>query len=186
MIDRIVRAIRLDWTVFREIAQDREAMKEAAIIVLVVTFLAALGGTGGMLIAKVDAGTAILGFFVNWFVNGILIGWIGWAALTYLVGVMLFKGQTDVQEMMRVLGYASAPRLLGLLGFIPCVGWIFVIAGWVLSLIAGILAIREAMEFETGNAIITVVISWIAALVIAMIINGIFGLGLAMSSGAFG
>jgi hypothetical protein len=186
VIDRIVRAIRLDWTVFREIAQDREAMKEAAIIVLVVTFLAALGGTGGMLIAKVDAGTAFLGFFVNWFVNGILIGWIGWAILTYLVGAVLFKGQTDIQEMMRVLGYASAPRLLGLLGFIPCVGWLFVIAGWVLSLIAGIIAIREAMDFDTGNAVITVVISWIAAFVLALLINGIFGMGLALTSGFFG
>jgi hypothetical protein len=185
VIDRIVRAIRLDWTVFREIAQDREATKEAAIIVLVVTFLAALGGTGGLLMAQVDAGTAILGFFVNWFVNGILIGWIGWAILTYFVGAVLFKGQTDVQEMMRVLGYASAPRLLGLLGFIPCVGWLFVIAGWVLSLIAGIIAIREAMEFDTGNAIITVVISWIAAFVIALIINGVFGMGVALSSGMF-
>jgi hypothetical protein len=77
MVDRIVRAIRLDWTVFREIAQDREAMKQAAIIVVVVTFLAALGGAGGMLIAQVDAGTAFLGFFINWIVNGILIGWIG-------------------------------------------------------------------------------------------------------------
>ena len=185
MIDRIVRAIRLDWTVFREIAQDREAMKEAAIIVLVVTFLAALGGTGGLLMAQVDAGTAILGFFVNWFVNGILIGWIGWAILTYFVGAVLFKGQTDVQEMMRVLGYASAPRLLGLLGFIPCVGWLFVIAGWVLSLIAGNIAIREAMDFDTRNAIITVVISWIAAFAIALFINGLFGMGMAMSAGLF-
>jgi hypothetical protein len=175
----------LDWTVFREIAQDQEALKQAAIIVLVVTFLSALGVTGGMLISQVDAGTAILGFFVDWFVNGIVIGWIGWSILTYLVGTTLFKGKTDVQEMMRVLGYASAPRLLGLFGFIPCVGWIIAIAGWVLSLIAGIIAIREAMDFETGNAIITVVISWIAAFVVALIINGLFGMGMALTSGMF-
>jgi hypothetical protein len=186
MVDRIVRAIRLDWTVFREIAQDRNAMKEAAIIVLVVTFLSALGGAGGLLIAKVDAGTAILGFFVDWLVNGVLIGWIGWSILTYLVGTILFKGQTDVQAMMRVLGYATAPRLLGLFSFIPCIGWLIAIAGWILSLIAGIIAIREAMDFETGNAIVTVLISWIAAFVIALIINGIFGMGVALSSGLFG
>ena len=186
MVDRIVRAIRLDWTVFREIAQDREALKQAAIIVVVVSFLAALGGAGGLLIAQVDAGTAFLGFFVDWIVNGILIGWIGWSVLTYLVGTILFKGQTDIQEMMRVLGYASAPKLLGLLGFIPCVGWIFPIAGWILSLIAGIIAVREAMDFDTGNAIITVVISWMAALVIALIINGIFGLVFGLATGLFG
>jgi hypothetical protein len=186
MIDRIVRATRLDWTVFREIAEDENATKEAAIIVLIVTFLAALGGAGGLLIARVGAGTAILGFFVDWLVNGVLIGWIGWAILTYFVGSILFKGTSDIPEMMRVLGYASAPRLLGLLGFIPCVGWIFALAGWVLSLIAGIIAVREAQEFETGHAIITVVISWGIAVVITLIISGIFGMGAAVTSGVLG
>jgi hypothetical protein len=186
MVDRIVRAIRLDWTVFREIAEDQNATSQAAIIVIVVSFLAALGGAGGMLLARVGAGSAILGFFVNWLVNGILIGWIGWAILTYFVGTLLFKGKTDVPEMLRVLGYASAPRLLGLLSFIPCVGWLFSLAGWILSLIAGIIAIREAMEFETGHAIITVVLSWLIAFVIALVINGIFGMGAAAIGGVFG
>jgi uncharacterized membrane protein len=88
--------------------------------------------------------------------------------------------------MMRVLGYATAPRLLGLLGFIPCIGWIFPIAGWILALIAGVIAIREAMDFDTGNAIITVVISWAAAFVVTMIITGILGMGMAMTAGLFG
>lgn len=176
MVDRIVRAIRLDWTVFREIAQDREAMKQAAIIVVVVSFLAALGGAGTQLIAQVDAGTAFFGFFVDWIVNGILIGWIGWSILTFLVGTILFKGQTDIQEMMRVLGYASAPRLLGLLGFVPCIGWIFPFVGWILALIAGVLAIREAMDIDTGKAIITVAISWGVSIVTALLIRGVFDL----------
>ena len=185
MIDRIVRAIRLDWTVFREIAEDREAMTQAAIIVIVVSFLAALGGAGGMLVARVSAGQALLGFFVNWLVNGILIGWVGWAILTYFVGSILFKGRTEIPEMMRVLGYASAPRLLGLLSFIPCVGWLFSLAGWILSLIAGILAIREAMDFETGDAIVTVLVSWVIAFIISLLVNGIFGMGLAFAAGMF-
>jgi hypothetical protein len=52
VVDRILRAIRLDWTVFREIAEDQDAMKQAAIIVVVVTFLSAVG-----------AGLASQGFF---------------------------------------------------------------------------------------------------------------------------
>lgn len=183
MIDRIVRAIRLDWTVFREIAEDQNATSQAAIIVIVVSFLAALGGAGSMLIARVGAGSAFLGFFVDWLVNGILIGWIGWAILTYFVGTLLFKGETNISEMLRVLGYASAPRLLGLLSFIPCVGWIFSLAGWILALIAGIIAIREAMEFETGHAIITVVTSWVIAFIIALLLKGIFGMGAAAMGG---
>ena len=43
MVERVLRAIRLDWTVFRDIAEDESAMSEAAIIVAVVTFLSAVG-----------------------------------------------------------------------------------------------------------------------------------------------
>jgi hypothetical protein len=109
MLERIVRAIRLDWTVFREIAEDQNAMKEAAIIVLVVTFMSAVGSAIGTLVAGLGAGSAVLTLFGDWIINGILIGWIGWAIITYFVGTVLFKGKTDIPEMMRVLGYASAP-----------------------------------------------------------------------------
>jgi len=175
MVDRIVRAIRLDWTVFREIAEDRNAMKEAAIIVIIVSFLAAIGTTAAPMFAGTVADMPVLRFFSNWIIGGVLIGWIGWAVLTYFVGSVLFKVESDIPEMMRVLGYASAPHLLGLLGFIPCVGWIFPLIGWLLALVAGVLAVREAMETETGNAIITVVLSWLLALAIRALLLVIIG-----------
>jgi hypothetical protein len=157
MIDRIVRAIRLDWTVFREIAQDRDAMKQAAIIVAIVSFLTAVGSG----LAK----HSLVSFIVAWLV-AILVGWIGWAVITYLVGTAVFKADTNIPEMMRVLGYANAPHLLGLFSFVPCVGWLFPVAGWILALVAGVLAVREAMDLDTGNAIVTVVISWVIAIAV--------------------
>jgi hypothetical protein len=186
VLDRIIRAIRLDPTVYREVAEDQNAMTEAAIIVVVVTLLAAIGSAIGLLIAKAGAGAAILSFFNSWLISGILIGWVGWAVLTYFVGTTLFKGKTDIPEMMRVLGYASAPRLLGIFGIIPCLGWIASLVGAILSLIAGVIAIREAMEFDTGNAIITVAISWVIALVVSLLIGAILGVGVAIGGGLSG
>lgn len=186
MIDRIMRAIRLDWTVFREIAEDQNAMTEAAIIVAVVTFLSGIGTFIGALIADSGFGTAFLGFLSTWLISGILLGWILWAVLTYFVGTMLFQGKTDIPEMMRVLGYANAPNLLGVFGFIPCVGWLIAFIGAILSLIAGVIAVREAMEFDTTKAIITVVVSWVIAFVISLIIGAIFGVGAAITSGVLG
>lgn len=161
MIERIVRAIRLDWTVFSEIARDSGALKEAAIIVAIVTFLSAIG-TG------IAAGS--FGAFVGDWLAGILIGWIGWAIVTYVVGTSLFKGETNIPEMLRVLGYANAPNLLGLLTVIPCVGWLFPLVGALLALVAGILAIREAMDLNTSDAIVTAVIGWI----VFIAIRGVF------------
>lgn len=175
MVDRIVRAIRLDWTVFREIAKDENAMSQAAIIVVIVAIMSSLG-------AAIGSGS----FFVTLIVSlllAILVNWIGWAILTYFVGTVLFKGKSDIPEMMRVLGYANAPNLLGFFAFIPCVGWIIAIAGAILAFIAGFIAVREAMEFETSQAIITVLISWVIAFAISFGINILIGGGAAIVSG---
>ena len=88
--------------------------------------------------------------------------------------MFLFKGKTDIPEMMRVLGYANAPNLLGVFGIIPCLGWIAALVGAVLSLIAGVIAVREAMEFDTIKAIITVAIAWIVSFGINFAIQSIF------------
>jgi hypothetical protein len=170
MLDRILRAIRLDTSVFKEIAEDEGAMSQAAIIVVVVSLLSAIGGA-------IASNNFIVSLIVSLLLS-ILIGWIGWAILTYFIGTFLFKGKTDIPEMMRVLGYANAPNLLGVFGFIPCVGWIIALVGGILSLIAGFLAVREAMEFDTGPAILTVVISWVIAFAIT------FGVGLLVGGGA--
>ena len=110
MVDRIVRAIRLDWTVFREIAKDENAMSQAAIIVIIVAIMSSLGaalGSGSFFVTLIVS--LLLAIFVNW---------IGWAILTYFVGSVLFKGKSDIPEMMRVLGYANAPYLLGFFAYI--------------------------------------------------------------------
>lgn len=185
MVDRVMRAVRLDATLYREVAENKDTMTEATTIVVVVTLLSALGSAVGSLLAKASAGSVIGGFFLNW-ILGILIGWIGWAILTYLVGTLLFKGQTDIPEMMRVLGYASAPRLLGIFGVIPCLGWIASLIGAILALVAGVIAIREAMEFDTGKAVITVIISWIIAFAITFALGLVIGGGAAIASGLRG
>jgi len=175
MIDRILRAIRLDWTVFREIAEDQNAMSEAAIIVVVVSILSAIGAG---LIAE-----GFFGAFLLSLLTSIIIGWIGWAVITYFVGTTLFQGKTDIPEMMRVLGYAMAPNLLGFFRFIPCVGWIIALAGGILAFIAGFIAVREAMEFDTGKAILTVLIGWVISFAITLGVGLIFGGAAAVATG---
>ena len=160
MIDRIVRAIRLDWTVFGEIARDREAMKEAAIIVLAVSLLSAIGS------GIADGSVAS---FVGTLLVAVAVGWILWAVITYFVGTTFLGGKTNIPEMLRVLGYANAPHLLGLFRFIPCIGPLLPWVGWLLALVAGILAVREAMDLTTDKAIITVFVSWLISAGIRLI-----------------
>jgi len=166
MIDRILRIIKLDFPVFKEIESDPKATTEAGIVVLITTVLSAIGtATGSGRFFSIFIGSVLSG----------LIGWVVWAAVTYYVGQAMFKGKGSLEAMLRVLGYATAPRILGVLGVIPCVGWIGTVVGLILSLIAGIKAIAEGLDIETGSAIAVAVIGWVGMLIVTVVISIIFG-----------
>jgi len=177
MLDRIIRVIRLDQTVFAEIEKDENATVQAFIIVLVTSFLSALGsGFGAM--------NRFFLAFLGTFVMGI-IGWVLWSFITLWIGTKLYDGKSDLTEMMRNIGYANAPRLLGLFAFIPCVGPLISLAGAILSLVAAFYGIRQALELDTTKTIATVVIGWVVVLVISLIVGALFA-GTALTLGAIG
>ena len=47
-----------------------------------------------------------------------------------------------------------------------------IVAIWIL--VAGIIAIRQALDFDTGRAILTAVIGWLALLIPMLILGGLF------------
>jgi hypothetical protein len=174
MVERILRLIKLDFSVFREIEADEKATAEAAIIVLVTAFLSAAGGA---LVAEQP-----LMHFLSTMVSGVL-SWIVWSIVTYFIGKSLFKGGGTLPQMLRVLGYASAPRILGALGFIPCFGWLAVFAGWVVSIIAAVMAIKEGLDVELGTAILVIIIAIIPVIIVDGIVNAMFGIAAGIGAG---
>ncbi len=176
MLDRIVRAIRLDPTLYRQVADDEQYTNEAVIIVMIAAFFSAGGAAIG---AAMSDGRPLVLFLTSLFTT-ILFGWLLWAIVAYFVGTAL-GGKSSVVEMARTLGYANAPGLLGVLAFIPCVGWLIALAGVLLSLAAGVIAIRESMEFDTTKAVVTAVLGLIvfiiARIVIGIVMGGIGAVG---------
>jgi hypothetical protein len=166
MLDRVLRAVRLDPTLYREVAADDRLMGEAALIVLAATLLSAIG-TG------IGSRSWVLGFGAE-LINGFLIGWLLWAVIANLVGDFI-GGRSQLSEMVRALGYANAPRFVGVLGFLPCVGPIFRLAAWLLTIAAGVVAIREAMDFDTFKALVTAVIGLAAYIIFNMLIGLVYG-----------
>jgi hypothetical protein len=176
IIQRILRIVKLDQTVYKEIEHDLEANTEAFVIVAAATILAAVG----TLLSGAGIGATILGLII-----GPLVGWLLWSWVTMFVGTRLFGGQTDFWEMARVLGYANVTRALGIFSFIPCVGAIIGLVAFVLSLVIGFFAVREALDLPTEKAVLTIVISWVVMMVVSFGIAMIFGVGVGMA-GSFG
>jgi len=169
MINRITRIFRLDFSVFKEIEADPNATVEAAIIVALSNLLAAIGTS-----LRADAPRAFVPTFLMSLVSG-LVGWVIWTAVTHYLGKALYHSGASFESMLRVLGYATAPRFLGIFDFIRCFGALAGLAGLVLSLIAGIMAISEGLDVDTGQAIIVAVVGWIALFIVTAIIGIVFG-----------
>lgn len=162
MFDRMMRAVRLDRTLYRMVADNAEYMNEAVIIAVVVSLVAALGSL---------AGPNPIRTFLLQFVNGLVLGWALWALVAYFVGANFFKGRSSPSEMMRTLAYAGVPRILGVFGFVPCVGWLAALIGGILAIVAGVIAIRESMEFDTTSAVVTAIIGFLLYLIATAVIG---------------
>ncbi|MCZ7672859.1 MAG: hypothetical protein M5U34_39920 [Chloroflexi bacterium] len=50
--------------------------------------------------------------------------------------------------MLRVIGFAQAPRLLSVFAFIPCLGFILSVTGWMIALIATVIAIQRGTDLD--------------------------------------
>lgn len=161
LAERMIGAAKLQIWAFEEVEADETATGQAAAVVAIVAVAQAIGaigsGSGGILSGLLSA------FF----------GWAVWSGVTYLVGSRLFHGTGDWGELLRVIGFAYAPGVLWVFGFIPVFGTLIrgIVAIWIL--VAGIIAIRQALDFSTGRAILTAAIGWLALLIPMLLLGGI-------------
>lgn len=157
--ERVIGAAKLNVDTYEEVEADEGATMQAAGVVVLAALAQAVGASA--------AGVNPIGAAL-----GALIGWALWSGVTYLIGAYLFKGTATWGELLRTLGFAQAPGFLYVLGFIPLLGWIlrFVVSIWIL--IAGIIAIRQALDISTGKAIAVALIGWLL-LILPMLILGL-------------
>jgi hypothetical protein len=156
-IQRMIAAATLDVSLYEEVEADGTATGQAALVVVLAAIAAAIGSLGE---------NAIGGLI------GALIGWAIWAGVTYFIGATLFKGTASWGELLRTLGFAQAPGLLYVVGIIPVLGAIakLIIGIWVL--VAGIIAIRQALDISTGKAVATALLGWLLLMILMAVFAG--------------
>ncbi len=197
MLRRIIRVFLLDKDVFEEVGQDHGANWQAVIIVTIVAFLGAVSSAirSFILTLGFGAGNALIGategivgdvvpfdlpvfnpvsaFFSSF--AGVYVAWLLWALITWLIGEYVFKGDAGWGEMARILGFSMSPRVIAALGFIPGIGWIAGLIGWIWATLAGYVGIRQGLGLSMGKTIFTIVLSLIAIfLVNTFVVNPLF------------
>jgi len=171
--DRVVGALRLDATVFEEVERDEDAVGQAAGVVALASLAQALGGVEATSTAQLLA--AIAGMIAAGYV-----GWITSTALIWLIGVKLMGGASTFPRLLRALGFAAAPKILFLLGVLP-LGMLRSAIGFavvVLTTVAFVVAVRQALDATTGRAIAVCVLGVAASFVLAAAFGALIGIGL--------
>ena len=151
--DRMLRAAKLDVELYEEVEHDEGALGQATTVVVLSAAAAGIGSLGAGGLAGLIGGTLAA-----------LLGWYVWAFLTYFIGTRLLpepQTRADYGQLLRTIGFSSAPGLIRVLGIIPGLGAIvFVVAG-IWMLIAMVIAVRQALDYtSTWRAIGVCAIGW--------------------------
>jgi len=167
--DRIIRAAKLDVQLYEEVEADREATGQAMAVVVMSAVAAGIGtlGTGGLF--GVVGGTLLA-----------LVGWFIWAFLTYFIGTRLLpepQTKADFGELLRTIGFASAPGLLRVFGVLPGLGPVIFMAAGIWMLVAMVIAVRQALDYtSTSRAVGVCLIGWLAQVLIVILAIQLFGM----------
>jgi hypothetical protein len=166
--DRIIRAAKLDVDLYEEVEADKGAMGQAMGVVVLSSIAAgvgtiARGGLGGMLIGTILA----------------LVGWYVWAYITYFIGTKFLpepQTKADYGELLRTIGFSSSPGLIRVLSIIPGLGPVVFLVASIWMLVAMIIAVRQALDYEsTLRAVGVCVIGWIIQALILMLLFSVLG-----------
>lgn len=153
---RVWRAARLDPDVYEEVEAEPSALRQAALVVLLASVAGALGSAlGGWLDPEPGTNFRVLLRALEPFVL-----WLGGSVFAYMVGATFFSipdTETDYSEVLRTVGFAFGPGLLRLLAFVPppTVGFAVERVAELWMLLAGVVAVRQALDFTTLRAIAT-------------------------------
>lgn len=150
MINRMIGVLRLSPKTFEEIGYSDTAFNQAATIVGSVALLSAF--SNGFLARGVGAQ-----FRTGYFLTTLawtFISWYLWAALSYLVGTLLFGGKAELTGILRVTGFAFTPQVLVV---VPCAGWL---VGMLWSLVAGFIGARQVLKLDNLPAALTILIGF--------------------------
>jgi hypothetical protein len=180
MFERMIGVLKLDARTFEEIKQNTSLTLPAALIVVFISLIVGVGSwlnqfvLVSLLSEVMDrlfkgprfGGPSFTSAYISALI-GIVFGWLIWSFTTWFVGTRLFKGQANLGEMLRVIGFAYTPLVLMI---IPCIGWAI---GVIWALLAVFRAIRQGMGLGQMKALLTMAAGAIVFIMLMVISNNL-------------
>ncbi len=166
-VRRIAGAMALNPRTFEEVEADQSAGAQALMVVLFSALAGAAAARG------LGARTSELPTLV---VLG-LMDWAAWAVLTYQIGTRILPvpdTRSDVGELLRTIGFSTAPGLLAVIGVVPALSKPVVVVTTLWMLAAMVVAVRQALDFRsTARAIAVCVFAFVLSVLLMMLLGSI-------------
>ena len=168
LVDRMIRAAKLDIRLYEEVEADKGAMGQAMGVVVLSSLGAGIGAIERGGLWGIVGGTVFT-----------VIGWFVWAYLTYLIGTKLLpetETQSDPGELLRTIGFSSSPGVIRVLGIIPFLSGIVFWGTSIWMLVAMVIAVRQALDYRsTWRAVGVCLIGWAIQAIILMLLFSLLG-----------
>ena len=153
---RVLGAALLRVRTYEEVEADPRALGQATVVVALAC--AAIGIATFVQGAEAGIDSQRLAFQAG--VATLLpgVGWLGGSAFAYMVGASFLRGPhtaTDYREVLRTTGFALAPGILRVLACAPPAefGLGIDLGATLWMLVAGVVSVRQALDFSTRAAI---------------------------------
>jgi hypothetical protein len=163
---RIVGAAKLRVATYEEVEADRLATAQALAVVVMSSV-----ATGARFSRQWSVPAFVVGALAA------LLGWLIWATLTYFIGTKLLpepQTRSNIGELLRTTGFASAPGLFHVLGRAPVIGEVLSLLVSVWMLVAMVIAVRQALDYRsTGRAVGVCVIGWLVYLAVSLFLGNV-------------
>jgi hypothetical protein len=165
---RIIRAAKLDPSLYEEVEKDTQALPQAMLVVLLSAVAAGIGS-----VSQIGAGGIFVGVIVG------LIAWYIWAMLTYLIGTKLLpepQTKANLGELLRTIGFSSSPGLIRILGVIGGIERLVfsLAAAWML--VAMVIAVKSALDYKSiWRAVGVCLIGWVVQILLLTFLFALFG-----------
>ena len=152
-IKRIFRAIKIDIDLYEEVEKDKSATLQAGTVVVLSSLAAGVGvlqmGMSNFILAPVMS-------LLNWYVSAYII---------YFIGVKLLgdsNTKSNHGELLRTIGFSSAPGLIRVLGVTPDLMTVTFIGSAFWMLACMVVAVKSALDYESlWKAFGVVVVAWL-------------------------
>jgi hypothetical protein len=142
-LNRVTGAVLLDARTYEDVEGDKTATAQAMVVVLLSSVASGVGALGHLQAQPAAlAGFSALAFAV----------WAVWAMLTFQIGTRILPSpdtQADVGQLLRVIGFASAPGILRVAAAIPGAATPVFVVTAIWMLVAMIVAVRQALDYTS-------------------------------------